>query len=132
MFEELRATELGERLSSLVRGNHAVPTLLEAGTAGGHHSLGWPDAGRISVGSLADLVSVRLDSVRTAGGGADHALATAVFAATAADVHHVVAGGRVVVRDGRHVALDVATELHGSIAAVWAAAAAADTSVVTP
>ena len=130
LFEELRATELDERLSSLVRGNHAVPTLLEAGTAGGHHSLGWPDAGRISVGSLADLVSVRLDSVRTAGGGAEHALATAVFAATAADVHHVVAGGRVVVRDGSHLTVDVAAELHGSIGAVWAAAA--DTSVVTP
>ena len=132
LFEEMRATELDERLATLVRGNHPVPSLLEAGTVGGHQLLGWPDAGRIGVGNLADLVSVRLDSVRTAGGGADHALATAVFAATAADVHHVVAGGRVVVRDGRHVTVDVAAELHGSIVAVWAAASTADTSMVTP
>ncbi len=121
LFEEARATELDERLTSLVRGNHSVPSLLEAASAAGHHSLGWPDAGRISVGHLADLVTVRLDSVRTAGGGAEHALATAVYAATAADIHHVVVGGRVVVRDGRHVSIDVASELHDSITTAWAA-----------
>ncbi len=132
LFEEMRATELDERLSSLVRGNHTVTSLLEAGTVGGHQLLGWPDAGRISVGSLADLVTVRLDSVRTAGVGSEHALATTVFAATAADVHHVVAGGTVVVRNGAHVTLDVAAELHRSIGAVWAAAAdAADTPEAT-
>ncbi len=54
---------------------------------------------------------MRLDSVRTAGIGAADAIAGAVFAATAADVHHVVVGGRVVVRDGCHMAIDVAAEL---------------------
>ena len=34
-----------------------------------------------------------------------------MFAATAADVHHVVVGGRVVVRDGRHTTIDVPAEL---------------------
>jgi cytosine/adenosine deaminase-related metal-dependent hydrolase len=120
LFEEARATELDERLVSLVRGNHAVPSLLEAATAAGHHCLGWPDAGRISVGDLADLVTVRLDSVRTAGGGAEHALATVVYAAAAADVDHVVVGGRVVVRDGRHVSIDVGSELRDSITSAWA------------
>jgi len=119
LFEEARATELDERLASLVRGNHTVPSLLEAATVAGHHSLGWPDAGRISAGSLADLVTVRLDSVRTAGASAAHALAVAVFSATAADVLHVVVGGRVVVRDGAHVSIDVASELHASITSAW-------------
>ncbi len=121
LFEEMRATELDERLATMVRGNHSVSSLLEAATSTGHHSLGWPDAGRLSVGSLADLVTVRLDSVRTAGGGVEHALATAVYAASAADVEHVVASGRVVVRQGRHVSIDVGAALHESIGAVWGA-----------
>ena len=121
LFEEARAVELDERLASLVRGTHTVPSLLAAATVAGHHSLGWADAGRISVGSLADLVTVRLDSVRTAGTSAEHALAAAVHAATATDVDHVVVGGRVVVRNGAHVSIDVAAELHASITAAWRA-----------
>ncbi len=111
MFEEARAVELDERLASLVRGSHDSVSLLRAATEHGHRCLGWTDAGRIEVGARADLVSVRLDSVRTAGTRAEHALDAAVFAATAADVHHVVIDGRVVVADGAHRTLDVASEL---------------------
>ena len=111
LLEEARAVELDERLASGVRGSHDAPSLLRAATAQGHVSLGWPDAGRIEPGALADLTTVGLDSVRTAGAGSEHALETAVFAANAADVHHVVIGGRVVVSDGRHVSIDVAAEL---------------------
>lgn len=120
LFEEARAVELDERLATRVRGTHTVPALLTAATADGQRCLGWPEAGRIEVGALADLVSVRLDSVRTAGTGAAQALGAAVFAATAADVHHVVASGRPIVRDGVHVTLDVAAELARAITDVWA------------
>ena len=82
----------------------------------GHASLGWADAGRIAPGSLADLTTIRLDSVRTAGADAANAVDTAVFAATAADVHHVVIGGRVVVADGRHATIDVERELQAVLA----------------
>ena len=41
--------------------------LLHAATVAGHASLGFPDAGMLVPGAWADLVSVRLDSVRTAG-----------------------------------------------------------------
>jgi formiminoglutamate deiminase len=119
LFEEARAVELDERLVAQVRGNHLVTSLLDAATAAGHRCLGWPDAGRLAVGALADLVTVDLSSVRTAGSTAAHALATAVFAANAADVHHVVVGGKVVVVDGRHVSIDVAAELAFSIDDVW-------------
>ena len=114
MLEEARAVELDERLATGVRGHHDAGSLLEMATANGHASLGWPDAGRLAPGSLADLTSIRLDSVRTA--GALDALGSAVFAATAADVHHVVIGGRVVVADGRHATLDVARELQEVLA----------------
>jgi formiminoglutamate deiminase len=111
LLEEARSVELDERLASLERGHHLPPALLRMATADGHACIGWPDAGRIEVGARADLTSVCLDSVRTAGTGPDDALAGVVFAATAADVHHVVVDGRVVVRDGDHAAMDVAGEL---------------------
>jgi formiminoglutamate deiminase len=95
-FEELRAVELDERLVSRSRGHWSAMELLTAGTVDGHASLGFPDAGRIAVGQRADLVTLDLRSPRTAGGGATPE--TAVFAASAADVVHVVAGGRVVSR----------------------------------
>lgn len=120
MFEEARAVELDERLAAQVRGSHDAPSLMRAATANGHESLGWSDAGRIEVGMLADLVSVRMDSVRTAGSSALTAVESAIFAASAADVHHVVAGGVVIVSDGQHQRMDVARELASSIQEVMA------------
>jgi cytosine/adenosine deaminase-related metal-dependent hydrolase len=105
MFEEARAVELDERLATERRGWFTPAELLTA--AGNHRALGWDDAGSLAVGHRADLVAVRLDSVRTA--GIDPA--QVVFAATAADVTHVVADGRTVVADGRHTGFDVAAAL---------------------
>jgi formiminoglutamate deiminase len=95
-FEEMRAVELDERLATQGRGHWSADELLAAATR--HDSLGWDDAGRIEVGARADLVTIATDRVRTAGTGADEQ--TAVFAAGAEDVTHVVADGRVVYRDG--------------------------------
>ncbi len=115
LFEEARAMELNERLRTRRRGHWTAAALLRAATADGHASLGWPDAGRIEVGAFADLVTVSLDSVRTA--GPSQGLETAVFAATAADVTDVVAGGRVIVRHGVHrLVPDVPGELRAAVA----------------
>ncbi|MEV0666784.1 formimidoylglutamate deiminase [Actinomadura luteofluorescens] len=119
LFEEARAVELDERLRTRVRGHWTAGELLTAATSGGHYGLGWPEAGRLEPGAYADLVTVALDSVRTAGAAPDHAAEAAVFAATAADVRHVVVSGRPVVRDGRHLLVeDVPAALARSIAAV--------------
>jgi formiminoglutamate deiminase len=122
IFEEARAVELDERLRSGERGTHSAVRLLEAATVDGHRCIGWPEAGRIAVGAPADLVGVGLRSVRTAGANAEHALAAAVFAATATDITDVVIGGEHLVRQGRHRSIDVASELDAAIAAVWEAA----------
>jgi formiminoglutamate deiminase len=119
VFEEARAVELDERLEAEQRGRNAAHELLLAATANGHVCLGWPDAGRVAPGALADLVTVGLDSARLAGTEREAAIASVVFAASAADVRSVIAGGREVVRDGAHVALDVASELSASIEAAW-------------
>jgi formiminoglutamate deiminase len=111
MFEEARSVELHARLRDERRGHFTAGQLLAAATAAGHRALGWPDAGRIEVGARADLVTVALDSVRTAGTDP----AAIVFTASASDVTQVLAGGQVVVRDGRHTRLDVPAALRRAV-----------------
>ncbi len=118
MFEEARGVEMNERLHTHERGHHTPVELLRAATVDGHAGIGWPRAGRLVVGSPADLVSVRFDSVRTAGAGAENALSAAVFAASAADVHHVVSGGVPIVSDGAHAHIDVAGEMRQAVGAL--------------
>jgi formiminoglutamate deiminase len=136
LFEEMRAVELDERLHAMRRGTHPASRLLAAATVGGAESLGWPQLGRLREGSLADLVTVTLESPRLAAtlplladmpeaqaaavtpGALEAAL---VFAASAADVRHVVVGGRTVVEDGRHVAIpDVPGALRKAVGHVLA------------
>jgi formiminoglutamate deiminase len=118
-FEETRAIELDERLASQQRGTHRLGDLLAAATDSGYRSLGWRDGGRISVGALADFTTVALTSPRLAGVDAHHAAAAVLFGATAADVDHVVVGGRVVVADGVHQLVDVGRALDVSVREVW-------------
>lgn len=119
LLEEARALELHERLRSRRRGIHTAPDLLMMAAENGHRSLGWDDAGMIAVGARADLVTLAFDSVRTAGTPPGSAIEAAVFAATAADVTHVVVDGRVVVSDRRHAKIDVPAELQASIAGLF-------------
>jgi len=109
LLEEMRALELDERLATQQRGHWTAAELIAAGTA--HESLGFADAGTIAVGQRADLVTIDTTTPRTAGTGADEA--TAVFAATAADVSHVVVDGRVVANRDDHG--DIGRELAAAI-----------------
>jgi formiminoglutamate deiminase len=119
ILEEARGVEYAERLAHQARGHFTAEALLQAATGDGHASLGWPDAGEIVPGAWADLVTVSMDSARTAGADDDLAVEAAVFAATAADIRHVVIGGRDIVRDGEHLLIeDVPGELRAAIQAV--------------
>ncbi|MDT4947693.1 MAG: hypothetical protein QOJ37_288 [Pseudonocardiales bacterium] len=113
LFEEARGLEMDERLQSGQRGRFGPGELLAALTR--HDSIGWADAGRLEVGARADLVAVRLDTVRTAGCRPDQI----VHAATAADVDTVVVDGRVVVRGAEHVLGDVGALLTTVIEDLW-------------
>jgi formiminoglutamate deiminase len=117
-LEEARAIELDERLATGVRGGHSGGALLEAASACGYASLGWPEGGGLQEGALADFICLRTDGLRLAGLGPEELIDGVVFAAQAADVRDVVVGGELVVRDGSHTSLDVARELAAAIAAV--------------
>jgi cytosine/adenosine deaminase-related metal-dependent hydrolase len=114
-FEEARGVEMHERLVERRRGRFAPAELLDMLTR--HDRIGWPDAGHLAAGQRADLVAVRLDSVRTAGCEP----AQILFAAGAADVHTVLVDGREVVAAGRHVLGDVGALLTDAIEAAWRA-----------
>ncbi|MEV7388272.1 formimidoylglutamate deiminase [Streptomyces sp. NPDC091215] len=121
LLEEARAMELNERLRTRARGHWTAAALLRAASADGHAALGWNDAGIIEPGMLADLTTIALDSVRTAGPLPRLGAETAVFAATAADVRHTVVAGRHVVRDGAHTLVpDVPSALADAIEALRA------------
>jgi formiminoglutamate deiminase len=113
MFEEARGLEMHERLISGERGRFTPADLIGALT--GHASLGWPDAGRLEVGAAADLVAVRLDSVRTVGCEPDQI----VLAASGADVDTVIVAGQAVVSGGKHRLGDIAPLLTDAIEPLW-------------
>jgi formiminoglutamate deiminase len=115
LFEEARAVELDTRLATERRGHFAAGELLSAAATEGHYRLGFTDAGGIEPGRRGDLVAVRLDSVRTSGAHPATAVDTVVFAATAGDVTDVVASGRRIVEDGRHVLGDVGLLLRNAM-----------------
>jgi len=117
LLEETRRIEMYQRLASSRRGHFTAQELGTALTWDGHASLGWPEAGEIAEGSLADLVTIGLASTRLAGaagqrthepaGQPDLAVLEAVlFAGCSADVRNVVIGGRDVVVGGRHALVD--------------------------
>ncbi|MBT2530000.1 formimidoylglutamate deiminase [Streptomyces sp. ISL-99] len=120
MLEEARAMELNERLRSRTRGHWTAASLLRAASADGHEALGWRDAGTIEAGALADLTTIALDSVRTAGPLPRLGGETAVFAASACDVRHTIVAGRHIVRDGTHTMIpDVPRAMAEAITAVY-------------
>ena len=119
LLEEARRVELGERLASQERGHFTAGELAAAATESGHASIGWPDAGELAAGALADFVTIALDTPRTAGATQATALESVIFSATAADVRSLIVGGRDVVSGGRHMLVpDVAGDLSAAITAV--------------
>lgn len=116
-FEEARAIELDERLGSLRRGTFTGDDLLAMMTTGGASALGLPTQG-ITVGAPADFVEIDTSLVRLAGHDRDAVIDALVYAAAPGDVRTVVVAGVERVRAGRHVSIDVATELDQAISQV--------------
>lgn len=119
LFEEARAMELDERLRVEARGHWTPAALLRAATSGGQASLGWNQAGQLSVGSLADFIAIDLVTPRLAGADPAHLLEAVAYGATASEVQDVVVGGRMIVSNRHHRTVeDVPDALRRAIAAV--------------
>ncbi|MDN5795165.1 MAG: formimidoylglutamate deiminase [Intrasporangium sp.] len=118
-FEELRALEMHERLVSNERDRFSPADLLLAATFNGYRALGWSDGGHLSKGALADFITVRTDTVNTAGAAPEQIL----YAGVASDVSTVVVGGELVVSEGHHRLGDVGRLLGASIQRVIGASA---------
>jgi formiminoglutamate deiminase len=117
LLAEARLVEMGERLVSGRRGSFTAAELAQAATVAGHACLGWPEAGEITPGAFADLVTVALGTPRLAGTRPGTALESVIFAGSAADVRNVVISGRDVVAEGRHLLVgDVPAALDAAIA----------------
>ncbi len=115
LLGEAQLLEQHQRLRSGQRGLLTPAALLHSLTAEGHRALGWDDAGALAPGQRADLVGIRLDSVRTAG---SH-FGQVVMSAAATDVHAVVVDGLPVVTDGVHRLGDVGAMLAAAIEPLW-------------
>jgi len=113
-FEETRALELNDRLASESRGRFSVAELMTAATD--HDAIGWGEVGKLEAAAGADFVTVDLGSMRTAGAEPSGI----VFAASAADIVHVMVAGRHVVRDRVHQLVeDPQLVLAKEIEALW-------------
>ncbi len=112
--EELRVLEYGQRLVQRRRnvlrvgeGSSIGGGLYRAAVAGGAQALGQPVAGGgIRVGQPADLVVLDADNPKLLSRDDDSLLDAYVFASDGHAVRDVVAAGRTVVRNGRHVRED--------------------------
>jgi cytosine/adenosine deaminase-related metal-dependent hydrolase len=105
-FEEMRLAALIQKPRL---GPEALPAakVLELATLGGARALGLEhEIGSIEVGKRADLVALDLSGPHGQPAGAD-LVSRLVYAARAADVRHVVVDGRVVVRGGRLLSVDL-------------------------
>jgi formiminoglutamate deiminase len=105
---ELRQLEYSQRLAARARNVMATETaestgmrLYRAAHAGGAHALGRGDAA-IAPGCRADIVVLAADHPDLACVDGDRWLDTWVFVAGRAAVQSVIAGGTLVVTDGRH------------------------------
>jgi formimidoylglutamate deiminase len=109
-FAELRQLEWSQRMRARRRnvlgaaGDRTLGTTLWTGAAsGGAQALAQP-AGALEVGRRADLVVLNPDDPALAGQIADDVLDAAMFGPSRSPVRDVMAGGKWIVRDGRHVA----------------------------
>jgi formimidoylglutamate deiminase len=109
--EELRTLEYGQRLRDRKRnrlgptGSSTGRTLFDAAVAGGAQALG-RRTGAIAVGQDADIVVLDGDHPVLAGRRGDAVLDALVFAGGDGFVSDVIAGGRHVVQEGRHIHRD--------------------------
>jgi 8-oxoguanine deaminase len=105
MLDEARHAMLLQRVA---HGANAMTAreALRLATRGGAEVLGRDDIGALAPGMAADLIGIRVDGLATAGGSVHDPLAALVFCRIP-NVDLSIVNGRVRVRDGRLIEVDV-------------------------
>lgn len=100
LVQEARLLEMHERLAQRARlrliddEGRVAPVLLAAATTGGARSLGWPQLGRLAIGSPFDAAVFELDHPLLRGVAPELVLDALVLAGTAEPITQVWVGGR--------------------------------------
>lgn len=115
MLAEVRQAMLLARLKAALGGaslsGDSAPALmsarqaLEVGTLGGAAVLNRPDLGSLAPGKCADFFAVKMDQLTFAGGLHDPVASVVFCAPQQADM--TVVGGKIIVKDGRLLTIDV-------------------------
>ena len=126
MFSEVRQAMLLQRVAyGAEKGPSSMSAreALEIATLGGAKVLNRDDIGALAPGMAADIVTVPLDQIGFA--GAQHDPLAALLFCHVPRVRHSIVNGRVVVRDGELVTLDLprVVERHNRLARLLADAA---------
>ncbi len=121
LLAEARMALLLQRVMGNPAGLSAEEALWIA-TRGGAEVLGRNDIGQLAPGKAADFIGLRLDTLDYAGGAIHDALAATVFC-TPHTVDFSVIQGRIVIKDGRLLTIDLppVIERHNRIARVLCA-----------
>lgn len=115
-FNEMRLAAL---IQKPLHGPRAMPArqVLEMATINGARAMGLADTtGSLEVGKLADLCLVDVGGLHTWPEG--DVISTLVYAARAADVRLTMVGGRIVMRDGQLLTLDLPATKRGAAASI--------------
>lgn len=107
MFNEMRIAATVCKLVERSAGVALAPFIYAMATTGGADALGRPDLGRLAAGAKADIILIRIDTPKAA--PLYDPFLFMVYTATGDDVDTVLVDGRMVVRGGQVLTIDVPT-----------------------
>jgi 5-methylthioadenosine/S-adenosylhomocysteine deaminase len=105
MFNEMRIAATVCKLVERSAGAALAPFIYSMATVGGADALGRPDLGRLAAGAKADIILIRIDTPKAA--PVYDPFRFMVYTATGDDVDTVLIDGRIVVRGGKVLTIDV-------------------------
>jgi 5-methylthioadenosine/S-adenosylhomocysteine deaminase len=106
MITEMKTAALMHRVQSLDPTAMGAREVFRAATEGGAHVLGHGALGRLAEGYAADIIGVRLTNNPSLAPCHDP-LALVVFCASGRDVSLVMVDGKILMRDGSFLTIDV-------------------------
>jgi 5-methylthioadenosine/S-adenosylhomocysteine deaminase len=106
LFEEIKLATILHRGVRHDAAAVKAADVIDIATRRGAEAIGFPEAGALEVGRLADIIALDLSTTRATPMGS--LVSHIAFSASGEDVRHVFIGGRHVYAAGQHLTLDAA------------------------